>query len=104
MTDEFGRPERGWPELQWRVWCGTERSGESAQSGEWSFSERLRFVRGYYALTQRVIAAHLSVDRSTYAYYETGKSLPSIPIFRELCVFLRVSPEFLLGWERDQNP
>ena len=40
--------------------------------------ENLRFIRENLDLTQEDLARILFIDRSTYAYYETGKTLPSI--------------------------
>jgi len=40
--------------------------------------ENLRFIRERLDLTQEDLARILCIDRSTYAYYETGKTLPSI--------------------------
>ena len=40
--------------------------------------ENLRFIRGNLDLTQKDLARILFIDRSTYTYYETGKTLPSI--------------------------
>lgn len=34
--------------------------------------ERLRRMRGYHLMHQSEVAALLHMDRSTYAYYETG--------------------------------
>ena len=38
----------------------------------------LKKARQYKGLTQSEIASKLNVDRSTYSYYESGRSLPSI--------------------------
>jgi len=40
--------------------------------------ENLRLIRERLALKQKDVAKILSLDRSTYAYYETGKTLPNI--------------------------
>ena len=40
------------------------------------FSERLRMLRKSNNLTQKQVAQSLSIDRSTYAYYEIDKTKP----------------------------
>ena len=37
-------------------------------------TKQLRHLRGYNAVTQREIADALCIDRSTYAYYEMGRT------------------------------
>jgi len=49
------------------------------------------------------VATHLHIDRSTYAYYETGKSHPSLKTVREICEYFGVSPELLLDLERKKS-
>ena len=46
------------------------------------FSERLRKIRKASGMTQQEIADHLNMQRSTYAYYETGAT-PSSPCARQ---------------------
>ena len=38
----------------------------------------LKRARQHKGLTQNDVAKKLNIDRSTYAYYESGRSLPSI--------------------------
>ena len=38
--------------------------------------EQLRSLRGCNAVLQKDVAAALHIDRSTYAYYETGATQP----------------------------
>ena len=42
------------------------------------FNEFLRRVRDVLGLTQQNVADVLGLDRSTYSYYETGKTEPNI--------------------------
>jgi len=84
----------------WLVIPKGVREGLGESRGEWALNGRLRAARAYLGLTQRDVAKHLHLDRSTYSYYETGKSHPSLRVLRELCEYLGVSPEFLLGLER----
>ena len=69
------------------------------------FAARLRVARHYRELSQKVVAAHLHLDRSTYAYYETGKSLPNLRTLRDLCTYMKVPVDFLLDMPPiPQNP
>ena len=64
---------------------------------KWNLGKRLCAVRHYRRLSQQKIADHLKIDRSTYAYYEIGRSFPSMRVFREICLYLKVPPQFLLN-------
>lgn len=66
------------------------------------FSQRLRRIRKECGLTQKVVAELLGVDRSTYAYYETGKTSPDPTTLARLASLFRVSADLLLG--RDTDP
>lgn len=50
-------------------------------------AENMRFIRECSGFTQQEIAEQLSVDRSTYAYYEAGKTEPSLQNLLKLCEF-----------------
>ncbi|MDR2687628.1 MAG: helix-turn-helix domain-containing protein [Oscillospiraceae bacterium] len=57
---------------------------------------RLRMERG---LTQQQVADHLNVHRSTYAYYESGRTKLNIDIMVRLAHFYRIRYAALLGPE-----
>lgn len=62
------------------------------------FGERLRFFRALAGMTQRSVADELHVDRSTYAYYETGKTEPRIGTLNALARIFNVPlDDFLKG-------
>lgn len=48
-------------------------------------------------LTQRQVAEALKLDRSSYAYYETGKCQPSLDTLLKLADLYDVSTDYLLG-------
>ena len=60
------------------------------------FGETLRELRRKNELTQREVAEHLNVERSTYAYYERGTTEPSLETARKLAGIFNVSLEDLL--------
>nr|WP_195985963.1 helix-turn-helix transcriptional regulator [Clostridium sp. D33t1_170424_F3] len=45
------------------------------------------------------MAEFLEIDRSTYAYYESGKVVPPLHILLELSDLYKVSLDFLVGRE-----
>ena len=60
------------------------------------FGERLRSIRESCSLTQDMLAAATQIDRSTLAYYESGRVLPSINRIRRLAVALSIPTDLLL--------
>lgn len=62
--------------------------------------KRLKWMRCYHDFKQREIADIMHLNRSTYAYYETGKTEPSLGTLMRLARFYSVSVDFLLGMDR----
>lgn len=60
--------------------------------------ERLRFLRRQNGFTQRKIAEILNIDRSTYTYYEIGKTTPDINTIKRLASIFKVSIDYLLEY------
>ena len=60
-------------------------------------SERLRAARKACKMTQGQVAELLGVDRSTYTYYETGKSSPSYENLMRLAAMFKVDVQWFLG-------
>lgn len=56
----------------------------------------LRLLREKNGLTQKQVAEMLNIDRSTYAYYECGKTRPDILTIAKLARLYRISTDFLL--------
>lgn len=59
----------------------------------------LKWLRHMFCLTQEKVAAMLTIDRSTYAYYESGKTLPSIQTLAKLSKLYNVSLEYFMSSE-----
>ncbi len=59
--------------------------------------DRLRCYRKNAGLSQEQISRLLGIDRSTYAYYETNKTNPSIPYLIILSKLYRLTIDELLG-------
>ena len=65
-------------------------------------SESLKKVRKEHKLTQQDIADVLGVDRSTYTFYETGKTSPSIQTLQKLSNIYNVTIGYLAGSEENR--
>lgn len=59
--------------------------------------ERLRYLRMANRLTQREVADILKIHRTTYAYYETGRSNPDLETLNVLSRIFGVSIDFLVN-------
>lgn len=64
----------------------------------------LRTTRLSLGLTQETVAARLGMSRSTYTYYETGKTMPDIHTLRMLSELYDISPENFFYPERFADP
>ena len=61
-------------------------------------SRKLKELRTGCNLTQYQIATQINLDRSTYTYYETGKTQPTIDTLIKLAKIFGVSIDFLLDY------
>ena len=61
-----------------------------------TIGEKLRFFRTAEGYSQRTVAHILNMNRSTYAYYETGKTLPALRSVWILAKLYGVTMEFLV--------
>ena len=57
----------------------------------------LKYYRHECGLTQQQVADRLKIERSTYTYYETGKTNPDSDAILRLADFFDVSTDYLLG-------
>lgn len=57
----------------------------------------LRQLRRMNGLTQNTVAKALGIDRSTYAYYELGKTRPDYETLIKISNLYDVNLRFLLG-------
>mgnify|MGYP000566380005 CR=1 FL=1 len=60
------------------------------------YAKRLRKLREEKHLSQQELADKLEINRSTYAYYESGKSEPGIDMLLKLSAFYQVSVDYIL--------
>ena len=63
----------------------------------------LRKYREKMELTQKQLAVVLNIDRSTYSYYETGKSVPPVETLIKLARIFNTTVDNLLGYEHEDG-
>lgn len=63
------------------------------------FGDRLRKLRKQMDMTQEQVAKNLNIVRSTYAYYETGKTCPDFNTVVRLAHLFNVTTDYLLDAE-----
>ena len=68
-----------------------------------NLNQKLKMLRVYHNYTQSEIAKILDVNRSTYAYYETGRDEPSLGVLKMLSAIYHVSTDFLLDISDEEN-
>lgn len=67
-------------------------------------SQTLKRLRENIGYTQQQVANALGIDRSTYTYYETGKTTPDIKTIFKLVKIFNVSiSELLESEDREKN-
>ncbi len=66
-------------------------------------TDRLKASRKACKLTQQQVADMLSVDRSTYAYYELGVSNPPLEKLSALAALFKCDVSWLLGEDIRKN-
>ena len=57
---------------------------------------KLKNLREDYGFTQKEVADFLNVERTTYSYYESGRSVPSISTIVRLSELYGVSCDYLI--------
>ena len=65
--------------------------------------KNLKKLRYQCGLTQKQVADLLSVDRSTYTYYETGRTRPDVNMIVKIAKIYKVSCDELLGYKPERN-
>lgn len=68
------------------------------------FSQRLSLLRRASGMTQKQVAQSLSIDRSTYAYYENDKTKPDYGTLARIARIFQVSTDYLLGLTNTNAP
>ncbi len=68
------------------------------------FGQRLKKLRNNNDFTQQQVADALKIDRSTYSYYETGKTEPNYESTLKLAKIFGVTVQELLTGEIPKSP
>lgn len=63
----------------------------------------LKFYRQNSGLTQKQVADALHIERTTYTYYEIGKTLPNLITLKHLAKLFHVSVDDLMPVEPDSQ-
>jgi transcriptional regulator with XRE-family HTH domain len=58
--------------------------------------EKIKILRTKFGLTQKEVADALEIERSTYTYYELGKTTPSWNVVKKLAQIFQIAPYDLL--------
>lgn len=67
------------------------------EMGHASLSTTLKYFRKKAGLTQEQISKTLGVTRSSYAYYENGKSEPKLEVLQKIAALYNISLETLIN-------
>lgn len=62
------------------------------------FKDRLKEARKFRYLTQVDIANQMNIKQQQYSKYERGINIMTVGTFTKLCLILKVSSEYLLGF------
>ena len=79
------------------VYCECDKEGVDM------LSQTLKKLRENCGYTQQQVADALNIDRSTYAYYETGKTTPDINTIIKLSKIFNVPYTEIFENEEDSN-
>ncbi len=63
------------------------------------FKKRLNEVLKENKINQSQLAKQLNIERQGITNYKNGNSIPSLDTFKNLCILLNTSADYLLGLE-----
>lgn len=63
------------------------------------FRKRLEEVLKENNINQSELAKKLNIERQGITNYKNGNSVPSLDTFKNLCILLNISADYLLGLE-----
>lgn len=66
------------------------------------FGNRIKEMREHRNLTIEQAAELCDCSESTWKQYERGDRLPSVPKLKNICLVLKVKPEYIYGPELDE--
>lgn len=65
--------------------------------------KRIKEERQKLGLLQKEVAEFISMDRTTYAKYETGSIMPPVDVLVRLSDFFNVTVDYLIGRDRTED-
>lgn len=68
-----------------------------------AINEKLKYYRAKNNFTQTQVSAALGIDRSTYSYYELGKTIPSINMLSNIAKLFNVAIFDLFDTEKGSD-
>ena len=67
------------------------------------YNEKIQFIRENRNITQKEIAQHLNIKQQQYARYEKGVNIMPVTYLKEICAYLNVSADYILGLPEDMS-
>lgn len=67
------------------------------------YTERLQWIRDCKNITQKELAEALGMKQQQYARYEKGINVMPLTRFIEICEYLNVSADYILGFKEDMT-
>lgn len=67
------------------------------------YTERLQWVRDCRSVTQKEMAIHLGIKQQQYARYEKGVNVMPVSYLAEICRYLNVSADYIIGLTDDMD-
>ncbi len=67
------------------------------------YNERIKWVRDCKNITQKEMAEHLGILQQQYARYEKGVNVMPITYLPEICKYLGVSADYILGLKDEED-
>lgn len=65
------------------------------------YNEKIAWIRDCKNITQKEIADHLGIKQQQYSRYEKGINVMPVTYLPEICKFLNVSANYILGLPED---
>lgn len=65
------------------------------------YNEKIAWIRDCKNITQAEIANHLGIKQQQYARYEKGINVMPVTYLPQICAYLNVSADYILGLPKD---
>ena len=67
------------------------------------YNEKIQWIRDCKNITQKELAKHLGIKQQQYARYEKGVNIMPVTYLPEICKYLDVSADYILGLSEIQE-